>query len=52
VLLINVLADRTFRYTEAGHALSTTTNGMGVWTRTYLDHIEEARRRFGSARAV
>ena len=41
-----------YRLTEAGQALRTTVNGMYAWTRTYMDHIEEARRRFGSARAV
>ncbi|MEU0068797.1 helix-turn-helix domain-containing protein [Streptomyces sp. NPDC006332] len=41
-----------YRLTEAGEALRHTVNGMCAWTRTYLDHIEEARRRFDSARAV
>ncbi|WEH38423.1 helix-turn-helix domain-containing protein [Streptomyces sp. AM 2-1-1] len=41
-----------YRLTEAGQALRTTVNGMCAWTRAYLDHIEEARRRFDSARAV
>nr|WP_202489718.1 helix-turn-helix domain-containing protein [Streptomyces sp. SID8381] len=41
-----------YRLTEAGQALRTTINGMCAWTRTHLDHIEEARRRFDSARAV
>jgi DNA-binding HxlR family transcriptional regulator len=41
-----------YRLTEAGQALRTTVNGMCTWTRTYLDPIEEARRRFDSARAV
>ncbi|MDT0326926.1 winged helix-turn-helix transcriptional regulator [Nocardiopsis lambiniae] len=41
-----------YRLTEAGRALRATVNGMCAWTRTHLDHIEEARRRFDSARAV
>ncbi|WP_069169208.1 winged helix-turn-helix transcriptional regulator [Streptomyces griseus] len=41
-----------YRLTEAGQALRTTVNGLCTWTHTYLDHIEEARRRFDSARAV
>ncbi|WP_130799077.1 winged helix-turn-helix transcriptional regulator [Streptomyces otsuchiensis] len=41
-----------YRLTEAGQALRATVNGMCTWTRTYLDHIEEARRRFDSTRAV
>jgi DNA-binding HxlR family transcriptional regulator len=41
-----------YRLTEAGQALRATVNGMCAWTRTYLDHVEEARRRFDSARAV
>ncbi|NJP65177.1 winged helix-turn-helix transcriptional regulator [Streptomyces spiramenti] len=40
-----------YRLTEAGQALRATVNGMCAWTRTYLDHIEEARRRFDSTRA-
>jgi DNA-binding HxlR family transcriptional regulator len=39
-----------YRLTEAGQALRATVCGMCAWTRTYLDHIEEARRSFDSAR--
>ncbi|MFN1189938.1 winged helix-turn-helix transcriptional regulator [[Kitasatospora] papulosa] len=41
-----------YRLTEAGQALRATVNGLCAWTSTYLDHIEEARRRFDSARAM
>ncbi|GGS23096.1 HxlR family transcriptional regulator [Streptomyces aureoverticillatus] len=37
-----------YRLTEAGQALRNTVNRMCEWTRTYLDHIEAARRRFDS----
>lgn len=41
-----------YRLTEAGEALRVMVNGMCAWTRAYLDHIEDARVRFDSARAV
>ncbi|MFJ5799944.1 hypothetical protein [Streptomyces decoyicus] len=42
LLIINVLDDRTLRFTE----LRTAVDGMCAWTRRYLDEIESARSRF------
>ncbi|WP_449064232.1 winged helix-turn-helix transcriptional regulator [Planomonospora algeriensis] len=35
-----------YTLTEAGRALQKTVDGMCDWTRRYLGHIEESRRRF------
>ncbi|MGW0955588.1 winged helix-turn-helix transcriptional regulator [Streptomyces sp. NPDC001212] len=35
-----------YRLTETGQASRAIVNGMCGWPRTYLDHIETARRRF------
>ena len=40
-----------YTLTEAGRALRDTVNGICGWTGTYLDHIEQARRRFDQLHA-
>ena len=37
-----------YTLTEPGRALRATVDGMCGWTHRYLDHIETARRRFGT----
>lgn len=39
-----------YHLTDAGLALRNTVNGICVWTFDHLDHIEQARERFASAR--
>ncbi|MEU6173178.1 helix-turn-helix domain-containing protein [Streptantibioticus parmotrematis] len=38
-----------YRLTEAGRELQRTVHGICHWTRSHLDHIETARRRFDAA---
>ncbi|MFG3702599.1 winged helix-turn-helix transcriptional regulator [Micromonospora sp. NPDC047620] len=37
-----------YTLTEAGRGLRATVDGMCAWTRQYLGHIEDSRRRFGN----
>jgi DNA-binding HxlR family transcriptional regulator len=40
-----------YSLTDAGLVLRTTVNAMCTWTRQYVDHIDQARRRFDERQA-